>query len=251
MNDFSFSRFCKYAKAELCSNRKFLLLLAGSAATYFLIVHYFGYLANKDSGTMQFTVTIIFSWLAISIFSIVLISKAFSKYYNKGYATSTIMMPVAQSEKFLYVMAFYYIIAPVTLIGIAYIINLMWSMGCSIDNQFLLLHFDIIDARVISVFITQLSIFLFGAIFFRRNQFFLTALSSIFITLVIGYLIYILVVTGVLPSLQQWALEQMKNYSDDEIHTINILTTTCISVMATIVLISTTWRLFRKVQITK
>lgn len=61
MNNFSFNRLGMYAKSEIMSNRKKLLLFVGCAIGVFMVAHYFNYIGK---GTVtNFEGAKIFSWI--------------------------------------------------------------------------------------------------------------------------------------------------------------------------------------------
>lgn len=251
MNNFSFKRFGLYAKAEVCSRRKFLLMLAGSAAAYFLIIHYITYLNFKEEPWMNFEGPTVMSWIAIAVFSMVFISTAFKQYFHKGYSIATMTLPVAQSEKFLFILAFYYVAVPLILVALGSLISLIWSSGCSLDYLFFTVDGSV-ATMIVCQFITQLSIFLLGALFFRRNPFFLTLLTLACVGLLFGYATYIVNDTwGLMDKFGIWLQTQWRGCDQQTVLSSYKWLSVGFNLIATTVLWVITWRFFRKVQITK
>lgn len=256
MNNFSFKRLGQYAKAEMCCNRKMIYLLMSSALAYFMIVFYINYLAtNSDAlvGSMRsIDIPIGFSWAAIVIFTGVFISTSFRNYFNKGYNSAAIMLPVSQAEKFVFSLVLYTFVVPITLIIIGYLASLGWSTAYGLDNPFFIIINSNGTGLTVVSSISSLSCFFFGGVFFRRNQFLLTMLCSVIFALSIAYIIYLLNLAGVdFEGLVYWFTGLFSKYDPETILEIMQYISAGFNLIVIAMFWTLSWMRFRKLQITK
>lgn len=253
MNNFSIKRLGLYARAELCSNRKQLIMFSAGAFSFFMMVFYTSYLwTNPDSRyehVNYFVNAIGASWLTLLIFSLVNISTAFKKYFDKGSATATLMLPVAPREKFAFALLFYVVVVPIVLVAMAYLVSLVWSVGCGVENRF----FPMDEGFTVFGFsYTPLFMFFLGAIFFRRNQFFWTMLSIFSIGVVIGYSIYLLNHMGLgFSAAAYWLRDIVIKYDGEQLLQFFRIASHVFNVALSLAFCIFAWRKFRKLQITK
>lgn len=241
MNNFSFNRLSLFAKSEIGSNRKQMLLFAGISVAVFMVINYFNYIASGE--TVEFSGAVVASWMFICGSVAINTSRAFQKYYHKGYASAALMLPVSQSEKFTFALVYNMLFVPFFLIVVGYAISLIWSMGCDAENIF----FGFREEIVITVFsaLSTLSFFFFGAVFFRRNQFGMTLLALTCIGAAIVYGVYLMVTIFDLYDLPHW----MASLDIDEIYWKYIQIGWNAVMLSAMCLLA--WCRFRKLQITK
>lgn len=257
MNNFSFKRLGQYAKAEMCSNRKMIYLLLSSALAYFMIVFYINHLATNSDvlvGSMRSIIGPIgFSWAAVVIFTIVFTSTSFRNYFNKGYNSAAIMLPVSQAEKFVFTLVLYTFVVPITLIIIGYLTSLGWSAAYGLDNPFFtLINYKGTGLTIIISAVSSLSCFFFGGVFFRRNQFLLTMLCSAIFSLSVAYIIYLLNLVGVdFDGLGYWFAGLFSKYDPETILEIMQYISAGFNLIVIAMFWTLSWMRFRKLQITK
>lgn len=258
-NRFSPARLGLYARAEITSNTRTLLLLLGSVIAFFAIIFYLNHLnmptnitIMNDAGEWRvetgyiIAMPIGFCWAMIVVISIVNISTTFRNFFNKGYSSATMMLPVAKSEKFIYATVLNMIIVPALLILAASLLALAWSSGYDIEYRFFTgeprAWFD--GGLVGFAF---LSIFLLGSVMFRRLQLLFTLISITGIGIVMALL------SNWANKLGMWNwLHDALSDNTGFIHTIWQRSTLEIILSVFIVgmwLLS--WNKFRKLQITK
>lgn len=269
MNNFSFSRFVTYSKSELVSNRRMLLVLLGSVFAFFMITFYFNHLGQPSSiyhmedGASEPIITkyyelntpYILSWVGTLIFCMVFVSTAFKKYFQKGYASASLMLPVAQSEKFAFALIFNNIIVPLVLVGLASAVAYGWAMAYDIEWLFINIppraFFDAAMGTCI-----YMSMFFYGSIFFRRNQFLYTLLSLFAISTVLGYMGYLFMEWMIwwqpdLTWLKDWLKDIFKGWSNDEVISMVRTVGEVVGVLFFMFMWRLSWVRFRKLQITK
>lgn len=194
-NQFSLKRLCHYAKADMVTNRRKYLLSLALVATVAMVLHYISYISTQDtiiytngqmtSNGVNFTNTygyIVFFLVAIITFYI---SKSFNRFYNKGYASANLMLPVSNAEKFTYISVWNLLIYPVTLTFVAWLVAQGWAWSLNLENN-LIYFINILNipistfiSKVIATLILLILIPFVGSIIFRRMQYLFTLIISI------------------------------------------------------------------------
>lgn len=251
MNNFSFNRLGMYAKSEIMSNRKKLLLFVGCAIGVFMVAHYFNYIGR--GAVTNFEGAKIFSWIFIGVSSMGYASGAFKKYFSKGYASAALMLPVSKSEKFTYAALMNMVAVPLVLALIGYSIHTLWALVCGFENSFI----DIDGALQTPVMIVvsamlSMAYFFLGAVFFRRNQFALTLLAMACISTVLVYTLYIMNELGVdFKSFGMWINNLLNGYPEESAQQFLEYAAIVWNSICLVVVMFFSWRCFRKLQITK
>lgn len=261
MNNFSIRRLALYAKAELCSNRKMLLILMSSAVAYFMIIFYINHLSmpqifvdGEIKSRYSIATALGFCWGAIMIFSVVYISTAFKPYLKKDSASTYLMLPVSQSEKFGFALVFHSVVVPVLLTILGFLVCAGWALANDVSNDFFSFSFGSLMpfiSAIVSI-LSTLSLFFLGAIFFRRNHFFLTLLSLACASMVFSYIIYVVSLLGFdFEWLSVWLSDMFTNDEAESAIRFFFVGSVSFNTLVAIVCWCLSWSLFRKLQITK
>lgn len=254
MNSFSIKRFGMYAKSEIISRRRILLLWLVASFGLFMAAFYLNHLSmptlvfDGESDWVQgysLSAPYSFSWLFIIGISVVYISIAFKNYFNKLHSTFALVLPVSQSEKFIFTALFYTVISPITLFLIASAISAMWAWAYDLPFGF----FDPSDCRTfldvaIALYAFMVAFF-YGAVRFRKYQLLFTLISLFVIGMFISYVGYILDKLDLdLTYMQEWI-----NQFDSE-YVICVVRTICeiLGILTSAALLFMTWRRFRRLQ---
>lgn len=264
-NSFSFDRFWLYAKAELMSSRRLMLLLLGCMEGLFMLIYYLNHIS--ESGTYvqgvpfhETTTPVMFVWLSIAIISMFNISMSFRNYFHKGYANATIMQPVAQSEKFTFSLIVNSFVVPIALILLGALTNWIWTSGYGIDFNFIVTSPDdfwrcMLIYSLIGLF--SLSIYFLGAVLLRRYQFIFTiiAVNIIGISLfLLGYWtnqLFPNFFVTIIDSLSYCSNEMIQIFGRDTVMDLVYWGSVLCLITATGIVWLIAWKRFRKLQITK
>ncbi|WP_274957253.1 hypothetical protein [Millionella massiliensis] len=214
-NKFSWSRFGRFARAELVGERRAWLLKLGSFLALCMVV-YLLWNINEVFGQsdenpfneihVDFSLNRFMSRFFVLIVLFFLIaynlSCGFKRYFSKDRAAAIMMLPVTKGEKFLYVALMNLILIPAVLIVLALLNDLLWALLLGFDNVFGLLNWVTegfsetqlqLFWRQITIYaastFTSMTFFLAGAIVFRRHQFLWTLLISFIVSIPVASLL--------------------------------------------------------------
>lgn len=247
-NKFTFKRFGQFACAESKANKGQLKTLLGLVIGV-IVIYIFSCISQYPFyGQYDFEGPFGGSIAAVMVTTMILTSTAFKNYFSKSKSSQTIMTPATKSEKFAYHYLLNVIVFPLAACVAIVIIYLGFSLSFGVKIDLSENLFNVLSTTALSI-ISTLSIFLFGAIFFRRQQFLLTLLS-------IGGIIIALATLGILTrdwfvweSLGRMIHNTFKNYTVDQIMYILTLSGQVFAVIVTTVMTWLTWRKFKKHQI--
>lgn len=211
MNDnFSWKRFGLLVRSEMAGERRGLLLKLGGFVVFCVIMYMlwnikviFGSSVVDHNNGLGYVIPRLFVAMGMGFIVYFNLSGSFKRFFSRGKASAALMLPAAQSEKFLYAVLLNLIVVPVVLIVIAVLNDMLWAHLLGFRNicqaismysehvyspeQAVLFSSGFNVANVISTF-SGMAFFFLGAVVFRRNQFLLTLLVNFVLT--IPYLIY-------------------------------------------------------------
>lgn len=254
MNSFSIKRFGMYAKSEIISRRRILLLWLVASFGLFMAAFYINHLSmpklilnGEYDWVMGYSLAApySFSWLFIIGISVVYISIAFKNYFNKLHSTFALVLPASQSEKFIFAALFYTVISPITLFLIASAISAMWAWAYDLPFGF----FDLSDCRtfidvVIALYAFMLAFF-YGAVRFRKYQLLFTLISLFVIGMFISYVGYIFHKFDLdLAYIQEW----VKQFDRESVRCVIRAILEILGLLTSATLLFMTWCRFRKLQ---
>lgn len=214
-NKFSWSRFGRFARAELVGERRAWLLKLGSFLTLCMVIYLLcniSVIIDQMSGegiediSLNYMMARFFTSIVLFFLITYNLSCSFKRYFSKGRAAAIMMLPVTKSEKFLYATLVNLIVIPCVLLALYLLSDVLWARLLGFDNVFVqlselkaeMLESDLeLFSRQMGINVVAglacMAFFLAGAAVFRRHQFLWTLLASFILTLpFIVYFQYIL-----------------------------------------------------------
>lgn len=190
--NFSIHRLVMFAKSEIMSQKRIWLLWWGTIALVMLVLYIYDAYGSStfsiyDPDTARFRVP--FGQIRGTIASmsilvtVVLISRAFGSYMQPQSASRILMLPVSKAEQFTFIAVFYFILVPLILFVTQLVIDLCFAIYFKQPNLLQAVFSSTYDNYTYHQVLSNLrglltySIFLYGAIFFRRNHFVMTCLA--------------------------------------------------------------------------
>lgn len=269
--NFSIHRLLMFAKSEIISQKRMWLLWWGAICAIMLVFYsYYSFVIGHQASMIGDIVADGFSPLVgvrqtistISTFvAVILISRSFGGYLKPRSASQLLLFPISKVERFTFVAIFYMVFIPLMLFVTQFVIdfgfamyynqpNLLQSLfstslsdGPHVDGE---VSLDEVYAfnKIFSFFATLalLSIFLFGAILFRRNNFVMTCLAIFGVTMVLFFMAL---------SLGNALMPDDGSVSLDTNFTTARIVTVSIAAILSIIMLFLSYRRFRNFQITK
>ncbi|WP_071133783.1 hypothetical protein [Millionella massiliensis] len=214
-NKFSWSRFGRFACAELVGERRAWLLKLGSFLALCMVIYLLCNISvfiDQMSGegiediSLNYMMARFFTSIVLFFLITYNLSCSFKRYFSKGRATAIMMLPVTKNEKFLYATLVNLIVIPCVLLALYLLSDVLWARLLGFDNVFVqlselkaeMLESDLeLFSRQMGINVVAglacMAFFLAGAAVFRRHQFLWTLLASFILTLpFIVYFQYIL-----------------------------------------------------------
>lgn len=247
-NKFTFNRLGQFACAESKANKGQLKTLLGLVIGV-IVIYIFSCISQyPQSKQYDFEGPLGGSIAAVMVTTMILTSAAFKNYFSKSKSSQTIMTPATKSEKFAYHYLLNVIVFPLAACIAVAIIYFGFSLSLDAKIDWPENIFNTLSYTALSI-ISTLSIFLFGAIFFRRQQFLLTLLSLGGIIIALAMLVMLTEDWFVWESLGQMIHNMFVNYTTNQIEYILTLVGQAFLVIVTTVMTWLTWRKFKKHQI--
>lgn len=214
-NKFSWSRFGRFARAELVGERRAWLLKLGSFLALCMVIYLLcniSVIIDQMSGegiediSLNYMMARFFTSIVLFFLITYNLSCSFKRYFSTGRAAAIMMLPVTKSEKFLYATLVNLIVIPCMLLALYLLSDVLWARLLGFDNVFVqlselkaeMLESDLeLFSRQMGINVVAglacMAFFLAGAAVFRRHQFLWTLLASFILTLpFIVYFQYIL-----------------------------------------------------------
>lgn len=214
-NKFSWSRFGRFARAELVGERRAWLLKLGSFLALCMVIYLLcnisviiGQMSGEGIEDISLNYMMARFFTSIVLFFLITynLSCSFKRYFSTGRAAAIMMLPVTKSEKFLYATLVNLIVIPCVLLVLYLLSDVLWARLLGFDNVFVqlselkaeMLESDLeLFSRQMGINVVAglacMAFFLAGAAVFRRHQFLWTLLASFILTLpFIVYFQYIL-----------------------------------------------------------
>lgn len=214
-NKFSWSRFGRFARAELVGERRAWLLKLGSFLALCMVIYLLcniSVIIDQMSGegiediSLNYMMARFFTSIVLFFLITYNLSCSFKRYFSTGRAAAIMMLPVTKSEKFLYATLVNLIVIPCVLLALYLLSDVLWARLLGFDNVFVqlselkaeMLESDLeLFSRQMGINVVAglacMAFFLAGAAVFRRHQFLWTLLASFILTLpFIVYFQYIL-----------------------------------------------------------
>ncbi len=191
---FSWKRFGRFARAEMAGQeRKTCLKVVGF--TLFCSTVYglwnIQHLLDHSLGDSGIFLARFFVFICFAFIVSLNLSRSFKRYFSKGEAVASFMIPAAQSEKFLYAALKNMLVVPLGLLAILWLNDLFWclllgqaklQLGYIFEN--IVTHLDTVLVQLMTGSLVHgfalLSFLLAGAVVFRRHQY-LKSLLALFV----------------------------------------------------------------------
>lgn len=269
--NFSIARVAKFAKSEILSQRRMWLLWWGTLALVMLVFYLWNaYNAGPSSQwalsdvSLNMPVVVARSMIVtMTIFvMMMLVSRSFINYLHPQSATRFLMLPVSKAEQFSFIVLFYFIVVPFIIFVTQFVIDFgfatYYHMPNLIQSTFTSttyftvtsLQDNVLCSMVVDklFLLTMFSLFLYGGILFRRNNFVMTCLAMFGVVVVLG-------MVGVLVG--EVLVHNLPSGVDEDVFLVDLLRgnigviAICGLTMISAVMLFLSYRRFRNFQITK
>ena len=210
-NKFSWSRFGRFARAELVGERRAWLLKLGSFLALCMVIYLLcniSVIIDQMSGegiediSLNYMMARFFTSIVLFFLITYNLSCSFKRYFSTGRAAAIMMLPVTKSEKFLYATLVNLIVIPCVLLALYLLSDVLWARLLGFDNVFVqlselkaeMLESDLeLFSRQMGINVVAglacMTFFLAGAAVFRRHQFLWTLLISFIVSIPVASLL--------------------------------------------------------------
>ena len=205
-NKFSWSRFGRFARAELVGERRAWLLKLVSFLALCTVIYLLcniSVIIDQMSGegiediSLNYMMARFFTSIVLFFLITYNLSCSFKRYFSTGRAAAIMMLPVTKSEKFLYATLVNLIVIPCVLLALYLLSDVLWARLLGFDNVFVQLSelkAEMLESDFGELFSRQMGInvvaglacmtfFLAGAAVFRRHQFLWTLLVGFILSM--------------------------------------------------------------------
>lgn len=252
-NSFDFNRFGALASAYYISNGYSNMLKVVALVAFCSMMYLFSWTMGASSAQELIATRVLIFIVAYFVW-IYSVSRSFSTYFNRGSASSALMLPAARGEKFTLAAVDSLVVVPLAIGAVILLNDVVWTYIMDAQNMIVIEKFSPenekhafgIVSLFISLFITVGTFYFLGAVFFRRHQFLYTLISSFVLSSVLWSIVAkIIIVTGI-SSESDFVLMM-----SDKGEVYNVTIGLIFHILMAAALLFFAWRCFKNLQITK